>query len=240
MKYIELFKDGFDSTIVEKIKPENWPYVGYSPNEGLRLSMILEENQSGYQMVDLGLSVKWATFNVGATKPEEYGDYFAWGETEPKENYDWSTYKHCNGSKQKLTRYCNNISYGNNGFTDNENQFYVSEDDAAIVNCGGDWRMPTDADWKELRNNCTWTWTTQNGVNGYTVTSYNGNSIFLPAAGYYNGSSLKSAGSYGNYWANSCRTDYSYYAWYVYFGSSNVAIEGGDRCYGQSVRPVCP
>jgi hypothetical protein len=124
------------------------------------------------EYVDLGLSVKWATFNVGATKPEEYGDYFAWGETEPKEVYDWSTY------------------------------FEVA-DDVAAVKWGGKWRMPTMAEQDELRTQCTWTWTSQNGVKGYRVTGTNGNSIFLPAAGYRSGSSLYNTDSKGFYWSSS-------------------------------------
>ena len=157
-----------------------------------------------HEYVDLGLSVKWATCNVGATKPEEYGDYFAWGETQPKSNYDWSTYKYCNGSYKTLTKYNNSSSYGT---VDNKTTLDLS-DDAARANWGGSWRMPTRAEQDELRNNCTWTWTTQNGVNGYKVTSKsNGNSIFLPAAGYRDDSSLNNAGSTGYYWSSSLYTD---------------------------------
>lgn len=196
--------------------------------------------ENGYAYVDLGLSVKWATMNVGASKAEDYGSYFAWGEVEPKDYYDWSTYKYCNGSSSKLTKYCNNSSYGNNGFTDNKTQLELS-DDAARVNWGGAWRMPTDAEMTELREKCTWTWTTQNGVNGYKVTSKtNGSSIFLPAAGYRTGSSLYNAGSDGGYWSSSLITDFPNYAWGVYFDSGNVDRSSGNRYYGRSVRPVCP
>ena len=191
--------------------------------------------ENGYGYVDLGLSVKWATCNVGANNPEDYGDYFAWGETTTKDTYKWSTYKWCNGSSSTLTKYCNNSSYGNNGFTDNKTQLELS-DDAARANWGGSWRMPTDAEWEELINNCTWTWTTQNGKNGYKVTSKsNGNSIFLPA------SSLDKAGSYGNYWSSSLNTDYPYGAWCVYFYSSSESRSSyAYRYNGRSVRPVCP
>ena len=144
----------------------------------------------------MGLSVKWADRNVGASKPEEYGDYFAWGETEPKSTYSWSTYKWCNGSETTLTKYNTNSSYGT---VDNKTILDLS-DDAARANWGGSWRMPTDAELTELREQCTWTWTTQNGVNGYKVTSKsNGNSIFLLAAGFRHNSGLYSAGSYGYY-----------------------------------------
>ena len=157
-------------------------------------------NTGNHEYVDLGLSVKWATCNVGASKPEEYGDYFAWGETQPKSTYNWSTYKYCNGSYNTLTKYNNSSSYGT---VDNKTQLELS-DDAARANWGGSWRMPTRAEQGELRENCTWTWTTQNGVNGYKVTSKkNGNSIFLPAAGYRDVSSLSNAGSYGDYWSSS-------------------------------------
>lgn len=199
--------------------------------------------ENGYGYVDLGLSVKWATCNVGASKAEEYGDYFAWGETTTKDTYSWSTYKYCNGSSSTLTKYCNKSSYGNNGFTDNKTQLDLS-DDAARVNWGGAWRMPTDAEWTELREQCTWTWTTQNGKNGYKVTSkksgYTNNSIFLPAAGYRYDSSLYLAGSYGDYWSSSLDTGIPYYAWSVYFYSSNVYRSSYYRYRGQSVRPVCP
>lgn len=196
--------------------------------------------ENGYGYEDLGLSVKWATCNVGANNPEDYGDYFEWGETTTKDTYNWITYKYCNGSSSTLTKYCNNSSYGSNGFTDNKTQLELS-DDAARANWGGAWRMPTDAEWTELREQCTWTWTTQNGVYGRKVTSKtNGNSIFLPAAGYRDYSSLIYAGSGGRYWSSSLGTDYPYYAWGVYFDSGDVDRSSGNRYYGRSVRPVCP
>ena len=192
--------------------------------------------ENGYEYVDLGLSVKWATINVGATKPEEYGDYFAWGETEPKEVYDWSTYKWCNGSQNTLTKYCTDGSYGT---VDNKTQLELS-DDAAHVNWGGSWRMPTDTEFTELRENCTWTWTTQNGVNGCKVTSKsNGNSIFLPAAGCRLDSSLNDAGSSGYYWSSSLSTDYPNSAFYLNFYSGYVDWSSGNRYVGFTVRPVC-
>ena len=187
--------------------------------------------------IDLGLpsGLKWATMNVGASKPEEYGDYFAWGETEPKSNYSWSTYKWCNGSYNSLTKYNTSSSYG----TVDNKTVLDPEDDAAHVNWGGSWRMPTDEEWTELIDNCTWTWTTENGVNGRLVTSNtNGNSIFLPAAGYRNGTYLFLAGSDGYYWSSSLNPGGPYGAYNVYFGSGDVGRYGGSRYYGQSVRPV--
>ncbi|MDY4512770.1 MAG: hypothetical protein SPE10_04900, partial [Paludibacteraceae bacterium] len=114
---------------------------------------------NGHEYVDLGLSVKWATCNVGASKPEEYGNYYAWGETTTKSTYNWSTYKWCNGSKTTLTKYNTSSSYGT---VDNKTVLELA-DDAARANWGGAWRMPTDAEWTELRENCTWTWITKNG-----------------------------------------------------------------------------
>ena len=189
-----------------------------------------------HEYVDLGLSVKWATCNVGASAPEEYGDYFAWGEVEPKEEYSWSTYKWCNGSYDTQTKYCTNSSYGT---IDNRTVLEAS-DDAAAVNWGGVWRMPTYEEQDELLNNCTWTWTTQNGVNGYTVTGPNGNRIFLPAAGYRIDGSLDSAGSY--YWSSSLDTDDSDGAWDLGFYLGDVSRYShyvNVRHCGQPVRAVC-
>ena len=192
--------------------------------------------ENGHEYVDLGLSVKWATCNVGASKPEEYGDYFAWGETEPKSIYEWSTYKWCNGSYYTQTKYCTNSSYGT---VDNKTQLELS-DDAARANWGGSWRMPTKAEQDELREQCIWSWTTQNGVNGYKVTSKkNGNSIFLPAAGSRNDSSLYGAGSSGIYWSSSFFTDYPGNAYYLSFSSHYVDWFNAHRFFGHSVRPVC-
>ena len=188
--------------------------------------------------VDLGLSVKWATCNIGANSPEEYGDYFAWGETTPKEKYDWSTYKYCKGSSSTMTKYCGDSNYGYNGFTDNK-IVLDPEDDAAHVNWGGAWRTPTDAEMTELREQCTWTWTTQNGVNGYKVVGPNGNSIFLPAAGYQYGASFLDVGSSGRYWSSLLYTSDSSNAYYVYFHSSHVNKNRNSRYLGRSVRPVC-
>lgn len=199
------------------------------------------------EYVDLGLSVKWATFNVGATKPEEYGDYFAWGETQPKSDYSWSTYKYCKGSDDTMTKYCNDSDYGYNGFTDNKTVLDL-EDDAAHVNWGGSWRMPTKEEQDELRNNCTWTWYDEgnlefNGVAGYKVQSkkdgYTAEWVFLPATGYCGGSGLNDVG-YGYYWSSSLRTDGPDDAYFLDFGSGYVDWGYYYRSRGRSVRPVCP
>lgn len=193
-----------------------------------------------HDYVDLGLpsGLKWATCNVGATKPEEYGNYYAWGETEPKTTYDLSTYKWCNGSNTTFTKYSTSSSKGT---MDNKTVLKLA-DDAAAVNWGGAWRMPTDAEWTELRNNCTLTWTDDyngTGVKGRIVTGTNGNSIFLPAAGYRGSGVLYKAGNYGYYWSSSLNTGNSSYAWNVYFYSDFVGRgDGNYRWYGLSVRPV--
>ena len=209
---------------------------------------------SGHAWVDLGLpsGTKWATCNVGANSPEEYGDYFAWGETTAKESYQWSTYRYCNGSYNTLTKYCNNSSYGYNGFTDNLTTLEAS-DDAATANWGAGWRMPTYAEVVELITYCPKTWTTQNLVPGCLFTGPNGNSIFFPFAGihtiddyYYDGyhsdgdSYLDGAGKEGYYWMNSLKANT--YACAEDFGFSRDLLsynDGSERIRGESVRPVC-
>ena len=195
--------------------------------------------ENGHDYVDLGLpsGLKWATCNVGATYPEGYGDYFAWGETSPKSNYTWETYKYCNGSETSLTKYNTSSDYGT---VDNKTTLDLS-DDAARVNWGGNWRMPTKAEMKELINNCTWTWTRQNGVKGYKVTSKtNGNSVFLPAAGYRDGTSVCSVGSFGYYWSSSLLESNPYSAYSLGFDSGYVDWRNYDRVSGHTVRAVCP
>ncbi len=197
--------------------------------------MVFSKPSNDHEAVDLGLSVKWATMNVGANAPEEYGDYFAWGETEPKKDYSWETYQWCNGSEDTMTKYCTSSDYGT---VDNKTVLDL-EDDAAHANWGGTWRMPTLDEIKELWYYCSWVWTTLNGVYGRKVTGPNGNSIFLPAAGFRSASSLVSAGSDGYYWSSSLRTDDPLYGWYLYFNSSNFRMYNNYRCYGRSVRAVC-
>ena len=204
------------------------------------IALIAKFKEIVYEAIDLGLSVKWASFNVGATKPEEYGGYYAWGETEEKSNCDWSTYKWCNGSENTMTKYCTDSSYGT---VDNKTTL-DPEDDVAHVKWGGDWRMPTRAEQDELRNECTWEWTTQNGVNGYRVTGYrvtgpNGNSIFLPAAGNRDGAYIFSRDYYGYYWSSSLYSDYSDSAYYlILYGYDSDWYFPSYRYNGQSVRPV--
>ena len=172
---------------------------------------------NGHEYVDLGLpsGTLWATCNVGASKPEGYGSYFAWGETKPQSSntYDWSTYKYANGAYDKLTKYCSKSGYGNNGFTDDLTTLQ-SGDDPATANWGSGWRMPTKSQWDELLSNTTNQWTTKNGVAGRLFTSKkNGQSVFLPAAGGRWDGELYYAGSNGHYWSRSLITDIPCYAW---------------------------
>ncbi len=195
---------------------------------------------SGHAYVDLGLpsGTLWATCNVGATNPEDYGDYFAWGETSTKSTYNWSTYKYCNGSYDSLTKYCTSSS---SRTVDNKTVLEAS-DDAARVHWGGVWRMPTKAEQQELLNECTWSWTTLNGVEGYRIKGKNANSIFLPAAGERNDTSLNDAGSYGDYWSSSLHEVYPYRVHFLFFSSTShncTYFSSSYRYFGKSVRPVC-
>ena len=187
------------------------------------------------EAVDLGLSVKWSVQNLGAAAAEEYGVYFAWGETEPKASYQWLDYKWCEGTASSLTKYNTSAAYG---YKDDILSL-ESADDVASVKLGGAWRMPTDQEWTELRTGCTWTWTSLNGVYGYNVSASNGNSIFLPAAGYMSGVELSGDGSVGRYWSSSLVSANPNDAWYVYFNSTKAYRDDGVyRCVGFSVRPV--
>ena len=182
---------------------------------------------NGHEWVDLGLSVKWATCNVGASSPSDYGNYYAWGETRTKSDYEPSNSVTYDLSVAELK------SRGIIGTDGNLTPAY----DAARANWGGTWRMPTLDEIREL-NKCTWTWTSQGGHNGYRVTGPNGKSIFLPAAGYRDGASLFNAGTYGDYWS---ATPYSisYYAYYLRFYSDGYDWDYYyDRDYGRAVRPV--
>ena len=199
----------------------------------------LSNRRDKHEYVDLGLpsGLQWATCNIGAETPEEYGDYFAWGEVKPKEIYNWSGYKHGTDSKQ-LTKYCSKNSYGKNGFVD-RNKVLVPMDDAAIVNWSEEWRMPTFDDIDELCNECEWEWTTRNGVNGCIVTGPNGNSIFLPAAGYKEEGELLNAGERGSYWASSLNDILPSAAFYIDFRSGGEVLgRSCKRHFGYTIRPV--
>ena len=202
-------------------------------------SVFCSWSKEDHDYVDLGLpsGTLWATCNVGASSPEEYRDYFAWGETQPKTSYNWSTYKYCKGSASTMTKYCTNSSCGT---VDNKTEHEPS-DDAATVNWGSNWQMPSLEQLKELYNSSytTTTWTTMNGVYGRKITSKsNGNSIFLPAAGSRRGTSLDSAGRCGSYCSRSLYAGYSNDAYVLFFNSRNIFTGNVSRYRGWSVRPV--
>lgn len=200
-----------------------------------KANTIYKRDAVHHEYVDLGLSVKWATCNVGAASPEDCGDHFAWGETEPKDKYDGDTYKWYSDF-HRITKYCTSSSFG----TFDDKEVLDPEDDAAHVNWGGNWRMPTESEQEELLNNCIWEWTTQNGVNGYKVTSkINGNSIFLPAAGRRS-NGLGDVGYRGDYWSSSLDWSYSENAYCIYFYSDIEGLSRDKRIFGLSIRAVCP
>jgi len=197
-------------------------------------------NEDEHESVDLGLpsGTLWATMNVGASAPEEFGDYYAWGETEGKSNYGWDTYKWCNGNWNKLTKYCTNGTYGYEGFVDGKTEL-DPEDDAATVNWGSGWCMPTKEQQDELRDECTWVWTTSNGVKGQLLTSkHNGATLFLPAAGYRFSGELYSTGTLGYYWSRTLYGTRQYNAYYSFFHSNGTDNTYGDRYDGFCVRAV--
>ena len=219
------------------ISPTN--YVDYSNHKyGRSVRLVHDTTVFLPEYVDLGLSVRWATCNVGATQPEEYGDYFAWGEIVPKEVYKWETYKWCDATDTLMTKYCSNAKYGVEGFVDSKT-ILDPEDDAAYINWGVKWRMPTKKEADELINNCTWEIATMNGIKGYLVTSnrpgYTHESIFFPFAGYHNndtGDGIAGKGSVFRVWTSSG----------VNTSASNLVngrIEGNTRRCGFSIRPVC-
>lgn len=211
---------------------------------------------SPVEYVDLGLpsGLKWAKCNLGASKPSESGDYYAWGETAPKAKYNLTTYKWMQAGQSEwkyITKYTfadgetGAIWYDSSGNFIGDNKTVLdAADDAATAKLGSPWRMPTEVDIQELRDNCTWTRTTQDGVNGYQVDGPNGNAIFLPAAGYYKGT-MRYERSKGYYWSSSLDTDLSffarsYYACGLHFESGGYFGYNSFREYGYSVRPVRP
>ena len=185
---------------------------------------------NGHEYVDLGLpsGLKWATCNVGASSPEDYGNYYAWGETKIKTSYVKSNSAMYG---KTLTELC---SAGIIGKNKNLTMSY----DAARVNYGGSWRMPTRTECEELVDKCSWTWIIQNGTNGYLVTGPNGRSIFLPAAGLCLGTSLSSAGENGYYWSSTAAGEKNGYAYELIFNSGYRNLEEFSRLVGRSVRPV--
>ncbi len=191
--------------------------------------------ENGYAYVDLGLpsGTLWATCNVGANTPEGYGNYYAWGETSTKYTYSWETYKYGTYNSEDTW------NYGMTKYNKSDGKTTLDlSDDAAHVNWGGNWRIPTKAEQDELRNRCTWTWTTRNGVNGYKVRGPNGKSIFLPAAGYIDGKNLDYVGNGSDYWSSSRYSKNSSRACYNAFSPTTYDWNYCVRHYGFSIRAV--
>ena len=201
---------------------------------------VFNKYENGHEVIDLGLpsGLKWATTNIGASSPEGYGNYYAWGETQTKSYYDWSTYKWCNGSYKTLTKYNNSSP---NGTVDNKSVLDRS-DDVASQNWGGKWRMPTYDEMMELIQHCHWERTTQNNVNGYKLTGSNGNSIFLPSAGTYTEDIPKKVGTLTEYWTSENDENNPHLGRTIYYTSNGPRWTDNkrDRSYGLPVRPVCP
>lgn len=224
-------KVGKDTILLNTISVSEWETASNLPGGVADL-----DPYNGHDYVDLGLpsGLKWATCNVGASKPEEYGDYFAWGETTAKTNYSWGAYSYPNDG------YAVHGKYERYGM-----EVLEVTEDAASANWGGLWRIPTKAEFDELLTNCSWTWKTPSdgySHNGYLVSATNGNSIFLPAAGYRDGTNLFNDGCGGNYWSSCLGTDtYSCMAWSLCTEDNvHLMIDAFHRNYGLVVRPVCP
>lgn len=198
---------------------------------------------NGRDYIDLGLpsGTMWATCNVGADTPEDHGDYFAWGETQPKAVYTDSNYVYSLGGYDDFTKYCTKPEFGYNGFTDNLKTLQPS-DDAATVNWGEGWRTPTINEWIELVTKCSYTFITRNGVNGCLFTARNGNSVFLPARGGIGNDKSSIEDGMGNYWSSSLNTGMPIYAkgfqFIIDFDDCDI-YDDFSRCAGYSVRPVC-
>lgn len=226
------------ATLSVRCTDTDWP-----ARVNLTVSQDKQVVSTTHEYVDLGLSVKWATCNVGASKPEEYGDYFAWGEIETKSTYRWYAYKYyLSGSTEediKLSKYVNNSNWG----TVDSKMILDINDDVAHVKWGGNWRIPTYSEAWELHDNCTWTWTTVNGVYGYKITSnktgFTSRSIFLPASGIKFESTVYYRGTVGYYWANSI-AEKSYYGEGIFFNSDGHNGLNAFRYEGLPVRAVCP
>lgn len=203
-----------------------------SCSEKEQFSNIPSGEENGYDYVDLGLSVKWATCNIGAKNPEDGGFYFAWGETTPNISYVWDSYSFYDKPNHSFTKYY-----------DNQLAQLELKDDAASSNMGGEWRMPTKEEFKELEDRCKWTKAVVNGVNGYKVTSNNGNSIFLPSTGFKGKEPFQLLSPNGGYyWTSTLDIEHPHKAIASVFGphTSDYYVDKNYRYYGYAIRPVCP
>lgn len=225
----------------------------FEAGKAYTITATCAEPVANHPYVDLGLpsGTLWATTNVGANNPEDAGDYFAWAETSPKTSYTWANYYYMNSGYTNWSG-CSKYTFDdgqksgswysyNGNFVGDNKRVLESMDDVATEKWGSEWKIPTPGQFEELFNqtNCTWTWTTSKGVNGYSVTSkVNGNSIFLPATGWYKGSSVENKGANGYFWSSSLSSSYSDCASYLFFYSGYQNVSYGDRANGLPVRPV--
>lgn len=246
----QTFTEGISQTIsVNTFTKENNPFnewntiadgsgISYTNKQDITISknMTLYAQWSNHAYINLGLpsGTLWAETNLGAENPEDYGDYYAWGETSHKMTYNWNTYKYYNENSHTLTKYCSNTQYGDNGYSDTLTTLETS-DDAATANWGNAWRMPTYDEMNELLNNCTVNLITRNGTNGFLFTGHNGNSIFLPITDGRQDSAPYSGSAY---WSSTLRMDHPLIAWTLQ-NLSECYVIATDRYYGLSVRPVC-
>ena len=224
----------------EKKKGTKKPKKTADPIASTALSVSGSYN--GHDYVDLGLpsGTLWATCNIGANKPEGYGNYYAWGETSTKSVYDWDTYKYrfTKGDYINLTKYCNKLGYGNNGFTDNLT-ILQSGDDPATTNWGSSWQTPSKAQWDELLACTTNKWTTKNGVKGRLfISQKNAQTLFLPAAGVRWDSKVYNIGVGAYYWSSSLDTDSPDQSWKLFFFSDDCGMNHDHRYSGFAIRPV--
>lgn len=195
----------------------------------------------GHNYVDLGLpsGTLWATCNLGATQPEENGAYYAWGETTPKSEFEWTNYKYGNGeaeSRIKMTKYC---SHEKKGVVDNI-QLLDSTDDAASVSWNGKWRIPTKEEWEELLDGCTWEWVKNYKGSGLDMkkgtSKSNGKTILFPFSGYYNGTAFFNNSS--AFWSSTQKADNGLYAYFVRMLTHNQNMNNGHRKQGMTIRAV--
>ena len=237
--------DSFSCNIVNLQEGTKYYIRSYAQNEkgitygeDLCFTTRVRTYHNGYEYVDMGLSVKWATYNVGANAPEEYGGYYAWGEIETKSIYDWTTHKYYDSTTKTFLKY---NDYWHQGGVHDFKMTLDPSDDVAHINWGGNWRMPDEDELRDLRDNSTLAFCTQNGIPGYRITStINGCSIFVPASGKKVGQQLEEVGSAAYLWSTTRIKEKSEYAFYVKVSSPYLLVSFTDRCYGFSVRPVCP
>lgn len=222
-----------------RIYKNNGSIVDYAYEEVDSIVPFMSPSE-GAEAIDLGLpsGTKWASYNLGASSPKDYGDYFAWGETETKSDYSWSTYAP-GGSAVTSKEACGtsvDLIYQTQGGANTD--IARTQYDVVKAQWGSKWKMPTYAQMKELFDNCSWSQTTLNGVWGFKLSGPNGNSIFLPNAGCYNGTGRSNLGTAGYYWTSTLHTDV-YTAVYLSFNSSSRSISKGyNRYVGLSIRPV--